>query len=940
MQIRISYLIFILLLSFSAYSQNKTFNITGVVTDTLGESLAYATILLLEKKDSTMVEFSKTGLEGAFIFKGIEPGNYLVKTTYIGYIPKTIDCSAHDGKNINLGDIKMLELAEELMTVVIKAAKAPIKMRGDTIEYDATTFKVPEGSTVEDLLKRLPGIEVESDGSILADGKNVNKVTVDGKSFFGSSPQAATKNLPAEGIGKIQVFDTKSEQEEITGATSESTEKTMNLTLKEEFKKGAFGKIIASIGTENRKELKGNFNRFNKKIQFSVVGVGNNTGRNGLSWDDYQDFMGAQAWSFGNGTDYGFGGGGYRTFSFGGSGSGIESSIRSVFFNRNVNQGFPENYNGGLNFNFDHNKNKASVVYYSTRAGVAKNGTSSRERFFQNFTTKEESLNIGDDTSFSHRAELEFSKEIDTLHFVKFSFNGAKINEHKLSNETTTLKEDTQLRSTANISNDINTAGVLANGLILLRKKFKKKGRRIGLNASLLYTDLEEDWSQNSQTSFVNQISGLDSLSIISQINNNIRDKMHYKANALYVEPISKKIFWETFYNHSNRLETGDRVVKDNIQEQSVLNENLSRIYDNNIILNRLGSSLRYSHDGINLSLGLAYQDFNLKGDFIGAEGSTIIGRVDKKFTTWSPNFSLNFEPSSNSYAGLYFSRNAVEPSIEDLQPVVNNLNPQYIVVGNSALIPEVSNNYSVDFNKSYPLSGTRFNLGFSFESYDNQFSTNEIVDEFLVTTVQPINVNGGSNIEFNSGLNFPIIKNKITTRIRFRGSNSNRVSFVNDIKNNTRSIRYRPYIRFNFTPIENIGIYLTANLSYTDTRYDIDNSQDQKIKNEYYSVEFSAKTIAKLLVSANLNYDRFDNDRFDLQREIAVLDLSISRTFLKKNRMEARLSLYDAFNQNVGFQSLDFFQSENKVLGRYLLFSLTYNIRGVKSSAQKKSWY
>ncbi len=937
---RISQSILFLFFCLSGFAQKNSFNVTGVVTDTLGEPLIASTILLLEKQDSTMVEFTKSELSGEFIFRNIAPGNYLVKTTYIGYIPTTVDASAHDGKNINLGNIEMSELAEELMTVVIKAAKAPIKMRGDTIEYDATTFQVPEGSTVEDLLKRLPGIEVESDGSILADGKSVNKVTVDGKSFFGSSPQAATKNLPAEGIGKVQVFDTKSEQEEITGATSESTEKTMNLELKEEFKKGAFGKVIASVGTINRKELKGNFNKFNKKIQFSLVGVGNNTGRNGLSWDDYQDFMGAQAWNWGNNTDYGFGGGGFRTFSFGGSSSGIESSIRSVFFNRGGTQGFPENYNGGLNFNYDHNDNKLSAVYYYNQAGVAKDGSSSRERFFQNFTTKEDAINIGDDISYSHRAEVELSKEIDSLHFVKFSFNGAQINENKFSQEFTTLSEDGELRSTADVTNDINTQGVLGEGLLLLRKKFKKKGRSLGLNTSILYTELDEDWSQESSTTFVNEASSLDSLSLISQTNNNIRDKVQFKANALYVEPLSKKFFWQTFYNHSNRQETGDRVVNDMFQNELQLNEDLSRIYDNSIILNRVGSSIRYSHNGVNLSVGLAYQNFDLVGDFQGAEGSSVLGSVDKQFTNWVPNFSLNFEPFSNSYAGINFSRNAQEPRIEDLQPVVNNLNPQYIIVGNSALTPEISNDYEANLSKSYPLSGTRFNFRISYSSYDNQFSTNEEVDQFLVTTVQPINVDGGTNFEVNSGLSFPIVKNKLTTRLRLRVSDDNRVSFVNSVENNTRTISYSPYIRFNITPLDDIGIYLTANLNFRDTRYDINVSQNQKIRNESYSVEFSAKTIWDLLFSANLNYDRYNNDRFDLQRDIPVLDLSVSKPFLKKNRMEARLSLFDVFNQNVGFTSIDNFRSENRILGQYLLFSLTYNIRGVKSSAQKKGWH
>ncbi len=927
-------------LSALVFSQSNNFNIKGSVTDTLNDPLIYATILLLEKQDSTMLEFSRTELDGSFLFKNISPGEYLVKTTYIGYIPTTIDATSLDGENLDLGQIKMNELAEELMTVVIKAAKAPIKMRGDTIEYDASTFQVPEGSTVEDLLKRLPGIEVEADGSILADGKNVNKVTVDGKSFFGSDPKAATKNLPAEGIGKVQVFDTKSEQEEITGATTESQDKTMNLELKEEFKKGAFGKVIAGIGDKDRKELKGNFNKFNKTIQFSMVGVGNNTGRNGLSWDDYQDFMGSQSFNFDNSTDYGFGGGSfYRTMRLGGGG-GLESDIRSVFFNDNPNGGFPENYNGGLNFNFDDTKNKLSAVYYYNQAGLDQNGLSERERFYEGFVSNEQASNQRDNLSKAHRAELEFNKEIDSLHTVRFSFNGAQVNENKTTKENTRLKKDGLLTSVANTANDIDTEGYLANALILLRKKFKKEGRKMGLNASVLYTELEDDWTQNSKTTFLSKGALVDSTALINQLNNNLRDKTQFKANGLYVEPLSKRLFIQSFYNYSNRKENGNREVNDDLQNELFLNEDLSRVYENSIILNRFGSALRYSYNGMNVSVGLAYQHFDLDGLYSGLGASQINGTVEKEFINWIPHFSLNFKPMSNAYFNLNFSRNANEPSIQDLQPIVNNLNPQYIIEGNPSLTPEISNDFSLFFNKSYPLSGVRLSLGGGLNIYDNQFSTSEEVDEFLVTNAQPINVDGGRTLRFNAGINFPIIKNKITTRIRISGDQNIRPSLVNEVENNTTTWTYRPYVRFNITPSENIGVYLTARYSFMDTEYDINTSQNQKILNQTYAVEVTAKTFLGIFLNANLDYKRFSNDRFNVDRDIPVLDLSVYKQVLKGKRGEIRMSLYDSFNENLGFSSMDSFQTQNEAIGRYYMLSFTYNIRGVKSSAHKKGWW
>jgi len=671
-----------------------------------------------------------------------------------------------------------------------------------------------------------------------------------------------------------------------------------------------------------------------------VVGVGNNTGRNGLSWDDYQDFMGSQSFNFGNGTDYGFGGGGGRYFFSFGGGGGLESSIQSIFFRDGDNGGFPENYNGGVNFNYDHNKTKVSSVYYYNQTGINKNSNSTRSRFYQQFSTNEEAINLNENISKGHRVELEVSKDLDSLHFVKFTTNGAYINENNLTTENTQLKREGVLTSSAAITNDINTTGFLGNSLLIFRKKFKKKGRSMGLNASYLYTELEDLWSQSSVTDFYENGVDIDSTATINQLNNNLRNKKQIKANALFVEPLSKRLFSQTFYNFSNREETGDRDVNDIISGEKSLNEDLSRTYVNNINLDRVGSSIRYSHEGVNISVGLGYQRFDLKGDFQGKGNSPVTGTVDKIFTNWIPNFTMNFEPIRNGYVDFGYSRNASEPSIEDLQPIVNNLNPQFILIGNPALTPEISNGIYGSFSHSHPLSGRRIYIDGGIDFMESQFSTSENVDSFLITTAQPINVSGGRSWNVGGSINFPIIKNKITVRTRLGVNNNLRPSFVNEQKNNTTSQTYNPYIRFNITPVENLGIYLTARSQFTKTTYDINTSQNQNTRNDTYSAELTAKTFLGIFLNGNMNYRKFTNDRFNINRNIPILNLSIYKQILNGNRGEIRISLYDAFNKNIGFTSSDSYRSETQSLGRYGMLSLTYNIRGIQSSAHKKSWW
>ncbi len=330
---------------------SNRFGIKGTVADTNGVSLPAATVMLLAPKDSALINFGRTSDKGAFEFKNVKRGSYLLKITYVGYLPHQQTVGSEAETVADLGTIKMRELNKDLYEVVIKTARAPLSIKGDMIEYDASSFKVPPGSTVEDLLKKLPGVQVDENGNIKAQGQDVKKVTVDGKSFFGSDPKLATKNLSAQAVSKVQVFNDKSEQSKITGVDDGKKEKTVNLELKEEFKKGGFGKITAGVGTKERLEGKANYNKFNAKEQFSVIGLGNNTNQTGLSFDDYQDFRGSQSFSWGDEADFGFGGG-TRSFYFGGddNSDGITIPIGGGARDR----GFAKSYAAGMNYESFH----------------------------------------------------------------------------------------------------------------------------------------------------------------------------------------------------------------------------------------------------------------------------------------------------------------------------------------------------------------------------------------------------------------------------------------------------------------------------------------------------------------------------------------------------------------------------------------------------------
>ncbi|MEE9371896.1 MAG: outer membrane beta-barrel protein [Saprospiraceae bacterium] len=924
-----------------SYSQSTNFNIKGVLEDTLGNPLIYSTVLLLDP-DSTMVDFTRSELDGSFKFKDVSHGQYLIKSTFVGFIPRHTKVSSIDKKNVDLGVIIMNEMAAELMEIVIKAAKAQIKMRGDTIEYDVSTFKVPIGSTVEDLIRKLPGMEVDLDGTMRSDGKDVTEVTVDGKSFFGNNPKAATQNLPSESISKVQVFDKKSEEEEITGATSQSQEKTMNLQLKEDYKSGGFGRVIGGIGNEDRKELKGNFNRFNEKIQFSVVGVGNNTGRNGLSWDDYQDFLGSQSFNFDSNLEYGFGGGGHRFFFFGGGGNSLESSLQSIFFQGRQNSGFPENYNGGLNFNYDHNKLKITSVYYYNQAGLTSNTKTERDRFFQNFVQNEEVESDKHDISKGHRGEFTIEAELDSLHSFKVEFNSAIINRKKIYNGVSDLFRNNTLQNKGQVNNINLQSGHLGNGAIIFRKKFKKKGRRIGMNVSYLFTHLQDDSGQNSTTTFFDENGLMDSEVKLDQFNANIGDKTVFRANALFVEPLSKRLFFQSFLNHSQRKETGEREVLDRGDSSGDrVNEFLSRSTENNIDMNRIGTLLRYSHEGVNITTGLAYQKFNLSGSYRSVNESLFSGTVDRDFANIIPHIAVNYSPGRNMYLSLSYTRTATEPQIQELQPIVDNANPLFITEGNPGLTPEIGNNINGYMSRTFPASGIRLSVNGRFTIFDNFIGREETIDLQGITISKSINIEDGVQGNINFSINLPIIQNRFTTRWRFNTNISNLPAIVNDVRNNTDVVTLNPSLTISYTPNNDILLSINGFYRKSNTSYNINSSQDQTVVNQGFGMEFNAKLIAGFYFASRLDYNKFTNDRFQQNLSVPILNASIYRQFLKGNRAELRLAIYDAFDENVSLQQGTYgngiSQSLTNALGRYGMLSFTYNIKGLKTGVSKR---
>jgi len=589
------------------------YQIQGSAVDTSSAGLASATVMLLQRKDSSLVNFTRTDTKGAFVLRGVKRGEYLLKISYVGYIPFNKDIEFGDNPTIDVGALKLKPITKELFEVVIKAARAPLSIKGDTIEYNAASFKVPPGSTVEDLLRKLPGVQIDQDGNVVAQGQQVKKVTVDGKRFFGDDPKMATKNLPAEAVSKVQIFNDKSEQSKLTGLEDGKKEKTVNLELKEGFKKGGFGKVTAGAGLDGnsgrgaRAELKGNYNKFDDKNQFSLIGLTNNTNQTGMSWDDYQDFRGSGSFnSWNDNGDFGFGGGGGRFFFY----SDDNDGGLNIPVGGGRGQGYSNNIAGGANYNFNTKKTKLNSSYYYNSTRQVIDATRSRENFLQNgsFRSNEESSQIN--FVGNHRLAFRYEQTLDSMNTIVFSNNSRlNVGDTRLSSFQQLFRNTNVKSNETTINNKTNVDKFEMANTVIYRLKFKKKkGRNFAASASYGYTQNDGIADQNSLNLLYSSTNANDFIRRVLNLNNETESRTtEIKSSLLFVEPLSKRIFWESFLNLSRRNNFVDRNAFDLGKESGrrIGVDSLSTYFKNDITYTRIGSALRYSFKGLNFSGGI-----------------------------------------------------------------------------------------------------------------------------------------------------------------------------------------------------------------------------------------------------------------------------------------------------------------------------------------------
>ncbi len=889
----------------TAYAQNPNrVTIQGSIQDTTETPLPAATILLLQPKDSALVDFSRSDEKGFFSFKNVKNTGYLLKISYVSYLPFQRSIPISTTQIIDLGVLRIKPVTKELQEVVIQGEKNPLSIQGDTLTYDATTFKVQLGSAVEELLRRIPGVEIDAQGNVKTHGKDINKILVNGKSFFGNNPKTATKNLDADMVSKIQIFNEKSEQSRITGIDDGNDQKVMNLVLKS--KTGVFGKASIGGGTQSRWMTRGNYNIFNQKHQFSILGYGNNINNSDMR---NEDGMGGLA--------------------------GLSMNAPP----QNLQGGFIKNFGGGVSYAYIHKKTNLSANYMY----IQSNQTLDKVELKQTFqpTSSFFTIDTTSQTSRSnnHNLNLHLEQKIDSSNILTFNTSlQVGISDKQFAQIQNFQTEEGVNKNTLANQNGNHETTFRLNTTVDFRHNFNKKGRVMSLGGSYWVNTSDDKENSSSLNRFFEATGPENQTKSIRQFNTNTSQQHDLKGNASFVEPLSDRIYLETTYNlgHMNRVL--DRNVF-NAMQGNIRLDSLSTYYTNQVVSNKLGSGLRYTSKKVNISAGIAGLHYDLSGNIGSFVNNPHNDRLSRTFTAIAPSLSATINITNNTgIIGNIITRynlNVQIPQLRDLQPVIQNNNPYFISSGNPDLSPQRSHQLTVDYQKFNLHKSINLSTSVVFDYYLNQIIYTQTIDEKFVTRTRPENISGGKSLRMNTSISFPLIKNKLTMSANGTMNVSISPTYINKTQNETDNRIYT--LNTGLTIIPSSKLYFTTNvsISFNTITYSIEKQQNQKIQTYGLNNSLQWNFAKKFFFESNLNYTNYSNDRFGFNQNIPIMNASVRKRFLKSNKLEMKLAAFDIFNQNVnitqqGVQN-SVVQQTTQTLARYFMLSLSYKLGTLK---------
>lgn len=927
---------------FIAFNNLSAANISGNVSDEKDNPMMGATIKLLDVSDK-FISGEKSLRNGSFKFSSVKSGKYKLEITYVGYETINKDISVIGNNDIELGKIRMKETEIMGKTVIVEAQATTGELNKDTAQFNAKAFKTAENSVAEDLVKKIPGVEVGSDGTIKAQGESVKKVLVDGKPFFGNDPKVAMKNLPAEVIDKVQIYDKNSDNSQFAGREDDDKEKAINFITKVDKRKGIFGKLSAGYGTDSRYNANLAMNIMNDQRRYSVLAMSNNVSIQNFSFSDIMGLTGSG------------GGGGGRMFRFsGGGGANTSPNIGSALqrpnfrggsfstFMVNPSDGISKNHSIGINysdvystwgelsgsyfFNTSDNDNTQDILrnyfaigdsaytFNQNGAGAAKN---LNHRFNARFTAKFDSSNsVMILPNFTYQSN---NMNSNSATVSQYDFNGNKINESK-NNYMTDY-------SGYNFSNNLTYV-----------YKFANPKRNISLELDNTINKKDGYSLQRAETKYfeANQVD-----SVNQKINLDTKD-YSYDIDIDYVEPITDSSSLRFSVEHSNSVSENDNEANSfNIATQNydIRNDLYSSKFSNTYQTNTLGINYRYQKGIFELSTRLRYEMMELKSDLTLPRVSTISYSAN----TFLPSMriALNFT-KTNSFRLFYYTFN-IAPTASQLLEVPDKSNPLQIYIGNESLKPQYAHNFhsnymmmSEDFKSSFSIFG---NIGIRNNYISNSYYTakkDTVIDKITLPAgsqlYRPINMDGYFDSRLFVNYSFPIEYLLLKISLGGGGNYNTTPGVINGLENKAQNYGYNFTLGLNSNISQDLDFNIGTGYNFNFTKNSVETAQNYTYKAVSFNADLNWTMFWGIFITANSNNIFYLDKRYSNSQNINVLNLSIGKKFLQNNAAVIELKVFDVLdkNNNIGNNITDRYTeiATNNILRRYLLLSFSYNLR------------
>lgn len=915
-------------------------SVRGRVMDKASQEPIPGAGAVLLKPDSSIYKGAPTSPEGIFSIDNVDAGNYILQIRSVGYKYQNKSIVVAN-EPVRTGPIFLEVDSKNLKELNVEGAQVRTEQKGDTTQFNAAAFKTNPDANLEDLVKKMPGMTVEN-GTLKAGGETVQKVLIDGKEFFGDDAATALKNLPAEVVEKIQVFDRLSDQAQFTGFDDGNSRRSINvITRGGGMKNASFGKFYGGYGTDDRFNAGFNYNKFKGNRKFTILGQSNNINQQNFS---SQDLIGLTGGSAGGGRAGGGGGGGGMMRMMG----MVPGASDPSNFMVNQSNGINTTHTLGINYSDSLSpKLKFQGSYFFNNTYNATDKTVNRAFFLNDTTTQNyNETNTSWSNNLNHRLNLRIEYTLDTMNSIiytpRISWQGNQAGSDL--DGATRINSDASLSNTKTINSSANTPYSVNNNL-LLRHRFKKTGRTVSLA-------LNADWNErngNSDLTTSNDFSQFDSTITFKQKGENYTNSQTYSSNLTYTEPLGKvmQLFLSyapsITYNYSDkRTFRNDSITN----ELTRLDSSLSNQFNNTQTIQRGGAGIRLRSPKLMGVINFNVQQFTLANETTFPEGLSL----RKSWVNVLPFAMLNYKFSSATNLRLFYRSNTNSPSVAQLQNVVDNSNPLQLSTGNPDLKQEFSQSLTARFGTTN--SNTSRSLFYNGSaSFTNQYIANSTLFATGDTTVyegiklrlgaqlsRPVNMNG--YVAIRSLLTYSTPLKFLKSTLNFQAGNNYIITpgMVNGIRNETANTMWSGGIVI----ASNISEKLDFTLSYNGGWNIVENSLQPQLNNNYQIHTAGAKInwmpSKRFVLNTDFNYNQYIGLGEGFDQQFMLWNAYLGYKFLKNRAGELKISAFDIMNQNNSITRTvtETFVEDNitRVLNQYFMLTFTYTLRSFKPAA------